>query len=270
MTAPGADAIDRPRKAGYVHLARAVLYREYLIFVRYPANAIGGIVISVFFFGVLFYGGQMVAGQALTDSIEGIIVGYFLWTLSVGAYSSISNDIGSEVQWGTLERHVMTPFGFTPVAMVKGVAKIVRTFVISTIILAVMILITGTTLQLHLLTILVVATLSIVSVLGLGLAAGGVTVLYKQIGNWLNLLQFGFIVLISAPAFDLGWMQVLPLAHGSALLQRAMIDGTRLWEFTPFEIGLLIAVAAGYLAIGYVVFQYATRRARRLGVLGDY
>jgi len=270
VTAPGADAIDRPRKAGYVHLARAVLYREYLIFVRYPANAIGGIVISVFFFGVLFYGGQMVAGQALTDSIEGIIVGYFLWTLSVGAYSSISNDIGSEVQWGTLERHVMTPFGFTPVAMVKGVAKIVRTFVISTIILAVMILITGTTLQLHLLTILVVATLSIVSVLGLGLAAGGVTVLYKQIGNWLNLLQFGFIVLISAPAFDLGWMQVLPLAHGSALLQRAMIDGTRLWEFTPFEIGLLIAVAAGYLAIGYVVFQYATRRARRLGVLGDY
>ena len=270
MSSRHPDSSSSPRTAGYFHLARAVLYREYLIFVRYPANAIGGIVIALFFFGVLFYGGQMVAGQALTDSIEGIIVGYFLWTLSVGAYSSISNDISSEVQWGTLERHVMTPFGFAPVALLKGVAKIVRTFLTSTIILAVMILLTGTTLQLHLLTILVVATLSIVSVLGLGLAAGGVTVLYKQIGNWLNLLQFGFIVLISAPAFDLGWMQVLPLAHGSALLQRAMIDGTRLWEFTPFEIGLLIAVAAGYLAIGYVVFQYATRRARRLGVLGDY
>jgi len=224
----------------------------------------------VFFFGVLFYGGQMIAGQALTDSIEGIIVGYFLWTLSVGAYSSISNDIGSEVQWGTLERHVMTPFGFAPVAMLKGVAKIVRTFITSAIILAVMLLLTGTTLQLHLVTIVVVATLSIVSVLGLGLAAGGVTVLYKQISNWLNLLQFGFIVLISAPAFDLGWMAVLPLAHGSALLQRAMIDGTRLWEFGPIELGLLIGVAVGYLALGYAIFQYATRRARRLGVLGDY
>ncbi|MFA9427792.1 ABC transporter permease [Natronorubrum sp. A-ect3] len=264
------DVADTPRPAGYYHLARAVLYREYLIFVRYPANAIGGIVISLFFFGVLFYGGQMVAGQALTDSIEGIIVGYFLWTLSVGAYSSISNDIASEVQWGTLERHVMTPFGFAPVALLKGVAKIVRTFIISTIILAVMIVITGTTLALNVLTIVVIATLSIVSVLGLGLAAGGVTVLYKQIGNWLNLLQFGFIVLISAPAFDLGWMRFLPLAHGSALLQRAMIDGTRLWEFTPLESGLLVGVAAGYLLLGYAVFQYATRRARRLGVLGDY
>ena len=69
------------RRAGYYHLARAVLRREFLLFVRYPADALGGIVISLFFFGVLFYGGRMVAGQALTDSIEGIIVGYFLWKI---------------------------------------------------------------------------------------------------------------------------------------------------------------------------------------------
>lgn len=269
----GADrtaASDRPRPAGYRHLARAVLYREYLLFVRYPANAIGGLVISVFFFGLLFYGGRAIAGQALTDSIEGIIVGYFLWSLSVGAYSSISNDIGSEVQWGTLERHVMSPFGFTPVVLLKGLAKIVRSFLTSAVLLAVMLVITGTGLELNLVTIVIVATLSIVSVLGLGLAAGGVTVLYKQIGNWLNLLQFGFIVLISAPAFDLGWLQFFPLAQGSALLQRTMIDGVRLWEFPPADLAILLAVAAGYFAAGYAVFQYATRRARRLGVLGDY
>ncbi|MFU8868123.1 ABC transporter permease [Natronococcus sp.] len=270
MTVRGAEATETPRKAGYRHLARAVLYREFLLFVRYPANAVGGIVVALFFFGVLFYGGRMVAGQALTDSIEGIVVGYFLWTLSVGAYSSISNDIGSEVQWGTLERHVMTPFGFAPVALLKGVAKIVRTFLTSTVILAAMIVVTGTTLELNPLTVVVVATLTIVSVLGLGLAAGGITVLYKQIGNWLNLLQFGFVVLISAPAFDLGWMRFLPLAHGSALLQRAMVDGIRLWEFSPIDVGILVGVAVGYLALGYAVFQYATRRARRLGVLGDY
>ena len=35
-------------------------------------------------------------------------------------------------------------------------------------------------------------------------------------------------------------------------------------------IGLLVAVAVAYLLGGYVVFHSATRRARRLGVLGDY
>ena len=258
------------REAGYRHLAKAVLYREYLLFVRYPADALGGVVISLFFFGVLFYGGRMLAGQALADSIEGIIVGYFLWTLSVGAYSSISNDIGSEVQWGTLERHVMTPFGFAPVALLKGAAKVVRTFLLSAVILAVMLLFTGTTLELHVVTVVVVATLSILSVLGLGFAAGGITVLYKRIGNWLNLIQFGFVVLISAPVLELPWMKLLPLAHGSVLLQRAMVDGVRLWEFAPADLALLVAVAVGYLGFGYAVFRMSTRRARRLGVLGDY
>ncbi|NHN46289.1 ABC transporter permease [Halostella sp. JP-L12] len=268
-SAPREDA-STPREAGYLDLAAAVLYREFLIFVRYPANAVGGVVVSLFFFGLLFYGGRMIAGRALTDSIEGIIVGYFLWTLSVGAYSSISNDIGSEVQWGTLERHVMTPFGFAPVALLKGVAKVVRTFLTSAVVLLAMLLITDTALRINVLTVVAVSALSIASVLGLGFAAGGITVLYKRIGNWLNLLQFGFVVLISAPAFDLGWTRALPLAHGSALLQRAMIDGTRLWEFSLVDLGILVGTAVGYLALGYAVFQYSTRRARRLGVLGDY
>ncbi|WP_267643622.1 ABC transporter permease [Haloarchaeobius amylolyticus] len=261
---------DRPQPATYWDLSKAVLYREFLLFVRYPANAIGGIVVSLFFFGLLFYGGRMLAGQALTDSIEGIIVGYFLWTLSVGAYSSLSNDIGSEVQWGTLERHFMTPFGFAPVALAKGVAKVVRTFITSIVVLAVMLLITGTVLQLKVLTIVVVASLSIASVLGLGFAAGGVTVLYKQVGNWLNLLQFSFIVLISAPAFDLGWTRVLPLVQGSALLQRTMLEGTQLWEFPLLDLAVLFGTALGYVLAGYAVFQYTTTRARKLGVLGDY
>jgi ABC-2 type transport system permease protein len=271
-TNPATDPADAPEPAPatYYHLAKAVLYREYLIFVRYPANAIGGIVVALFFFGVLFYGGRLLTGQALTDSIEGIIVGYFLWTLSVGAYSSVSNDLGSEVQWGTLERHITTPFGFAPVALLKGVAKLVRTFLTSAVILAVMLLVTGTRLSLSPLTVVVIAGLSITSVLGLGFAAGGVTVLYKRIGNWLNLLQFGFVVLISAPVLDAPWTRLLPLAHGSALLQRAMVDGVRLWEFGLLDLGLLVGVAGGYLAGGYLVFQYATRRARRLGVLGDY
>ncbi|WP_135852515.1 ABC transporter permease [Halorussus salinus] len=272
--APGetgdASEVTAPRPAGYLQLAKMVLYREYLLFVRYPANAIGGIVVSLFFFGLLFYGGRMLAGQAITDSIEGIVVGYFLWTLSVGAYSAISNDIGSEVQWGTLERHVMTPFGFAPVAFLKGVAKLVRTFVTSSVILIAMLLVTGTTLTIDVLTIVPVAVLSVASVLGLGFAAGGVTVLYKRIGSWLNLLQFGFIILISAPAFGLGWTKFLPLALGSSMLQRAMVDGVRLWEFPLADLGVLVATAVGYVALGYAVFEYATRRARRLGVLGDY
>ena len=258
------------RRATYLDLARAVLWREYLVFVRYPANAVGGIVVALFFFGLIFYGGEMVAGRALTESIEGIVVGYFLWTLAVGAYAATANGIQSEVQWGTLERHYLTPFGFGPVALAKGVATLVRTFLTSTLILAVMLVATGTSLQLPVLTVVVVATLGVTSVLGLGFAAGGVAVLYKRIGSWLNLLQFALVLLVSAPAFDRPFLRLLPLVQGSALLQRAMVDGVRLWAFSPLDLAVLLGVAVGYLALGYAAFAVATRRARRLGVLGDY
>jgi len=258
------------RSGGYYHLLKAVIYRDLLIWVRYPVDAALGLVMGVFFFGVMFYGGSLLAGEAIGESIEGLVVGYFLWTLSLGAYSGITNEIRSEASWGTLERHFITPFGFGPVMLAKAVAIVLRTFLTSAIVLAVMLLMTGTSLDLNVLTVVPVAILAIASALGLGFAMGGLSVLYKQIGNVLNLLQFSFIGLISAPAFDLPWLKALPLAQGSALLQRAMTEGVRLWEFEPAALAILVATAVGYLAAGYVAFGLATRRARRLGVLGDY
>ena len=258
------------RTGGYYHLLKAVVYRDLLIWVRYPLNAALGVFMGIFFFSLMFYGGTLVAGQAFSDSIEGLIVGYFLWTLSLGAYSGIMNDIQSEASWGTLERHFMTPFGFGPVVFAKSVAIVFRTFLTSAAVLAVMLLVTGTTLELNLVTVLPVAMLTIVGALGLGLVMGGLGVLYKRISNVANILQFAFIGLISAPVFDLWWTRFLPLAQGSAMLQRAMRDGVRLWEFEPTALAVLVGTAVLYLGIGYAIFGLTTRRARRLGVLGDY
>jgi len=258
------------RTGGYYHLLKAVVYRDILIWVRYPLNAALGVFMGVFFFALMFYGGTLVAGPAFSESIEGLIVGYFLWTLSLGAYSGIMNDIQSEASWGTLERHFMTPFGFGPVVFAKSVAIVFRTFLTSAVVLVVMLLITGTSLDLNLLTVLPVATLTIVGALGLGLVMGGLGVLYKRISNVANLLQFGFIGLISAPVFDIPWARFLPLAQGSAMLQRAMRDGVRLWEFDPVTLAVLVGTSVLYLGLGYAIFGLTTRRARKLGVLGDY
>lgn len=262
---------QRPsRTGGYYHLLKAVIYRDLLIWLRYPANAVLEMLIKIFLFGVIFYGGTLIASQAISDSIEGIIVGYFLLSLTTSAYTGITGAINSEASWGTLERHYLTPFGFGPVIFAKTVAIMFRTLLTSSVILAVMLVMTGTSLRLPLLTVVSVATMAIASVLGLGFATGGLNVLYKRIGAVNDLLSFVFVGLIAAPVFDLWWAKLLPLAQGSALLQRSMKNGIRIWEFDPVALALLLVVAVFYLTAGYVVFTLATRRARRLGVLGDY
>ena len=58
--------------------------------------------------------------------------------------------------------------------------------------------------------------------------------------------------------------------RGGRLVQRGRVEGGRVWECPPAELATLVGVAVVYVAGGYAVFHYTTRRARRLGVLGDY
>lgn len=255
---------------GYRHLAAAVLYREFVLFVRYPFDAVGLLVAQVTIFGILLVGGRAVAPAAMADTLAGLVVGYFLWTMATVAYGGVANDVLQDAQWGTLERHVTTPFGFGSVVLLKGVAKMAHSAVMGSVVLAVMLLATGTTLAVDLVTVVPVVVLALCSVLGIGLAMAGVSVLYKRIGNWTGMVQFALVGLVSAPAFDLGWTRWLPLAQGSALLQRAMTGGVRLWEFDPAALGVLVVTGLGYLGLGYLAFRLTQRRARRLGVLGDY
>ncbi|WEL20955.1 ABC transporter permease [Halorhabdus sp. BNX81] len=258
------------RSGGYYHLLKAVIYRDLVVWLRYPVNAATGLLVTLIFFGLIFYGGRLVAGQAITDSIAGLIVGYFLWTLAQGSYYGITSAIQAEASWGTLERHFMTPFGFGPVILAKSIAVILRTFLTSAVVLAAMLVMTGRSIELPVVTVIVVATLAVASVFGLGLAMGGLSVLYKRINNLVNLLQFVFIALISAPVFEIPWTRALPLVQGSALLQVVMRDGVRLWELDPLALAILVGTAGLYLGAGYAMFVLTTRRARRLGVLGDY
>lgn len=264
-------AVQTPdRRGGYYHLLKAVFLRELLIWVRYPLDAVLGIITKTVFFGLLIFGGSVVAPNAVSNSLGGIIIGIFLLSLTSSAYSGITGAVGAEATWGTLERHYLTPFGFGPVMLAKGIGIMCKSFIKSLLVFLLLLAFSGKTLKIPLLTVIIVTFLSITSVLGVGFVTGGLGILYKKIGAVNNLISFIFLGLISAPVFDLWWAKLLPLAQGSALLQRTMKDGVRIWEFDPTSVTILFGVAVFYLVIGYVMFGRITRRARKLGTLGDY
>ncbi|MFB6177882.1 MAG: ABC transporter permease, partial [Halobaculum sp.] len=119
-------------------------------------------------------------------------------------------------------------------------------------------------------TVVPVALLGLCSVIGLGFVFGGATVVYKRIGNLFQLVQFGIIALIAAPVEQIPWVRAFPIVQAKYMLGKAMREGVSLWAFSPRAIGILVVVAVGYFTAGYLVFRLLVRRARRLGVLGDY
>lgn len=251
-------------------LVYVIVYKQVMLMLRYPLNAAAMFVVLVGFFAGIFYGGSAVAGPALTDSLGGIIVGFFLWTLATGAYSGISRGITKEAQWGTLEQLFMSPHGFKRVIVVMVFSNMLVGFFWSGLVLLAMMLISGRWLHVDPFTVVPILVLTLCTVIGLGLVFGGLALVYKRIENIFTIVKFGLVALIAAPAGEVFWFKLLPLSQGSHLLQVAMEDGVRLWEFPLTELGVLAAVGAGYLVIGYYCFNLAQLHARREGLMGQY
>jgi ABC-2 type transport system permease protein len=244
--------------------------KKLLLLVRYPVNTLSQFGTLYLLFAVIFFGGGAVAPAAITNSLDGIIVGFLLWSVSLASYSGLAWNVTREAQWGTLEQLYMSPFGFGAVTAIKTLVNVLEAFLWGAVILGLMLLTTGRTLTIDPLTLLPLGALAVAPAVGVGFVFGGLALVYKRIENVFQLVQFAFILLIAAPVDAYPVLRAFPLAQGGHLLQRAMRDGVRFWEFAPVDLAILVATAVGYTVVGYVVFQRASDKARRDGVLGHY
>lgn len=251
-------------------LVKAILYKRLLIEIRYPLNSLSNLVMFVFFYVLIFFGGQAVAGPAITSSLDGITVGFFLFSLASVAYTNLAMVVTHEAQWGTLERLYMSPYGFKTVMTVHTLLNVGFAFVWGFLVLVVIMALGGQWLSIDALTVVPLATLMLASVVGIGFLIAGLAILYKRIENLFYLVQFGLIGLIAAPVGQSALLKLLPVSHASYLTQRAMTENVRLWEFAPSELGLLVATSAAYLLVGFYAFHRATLRARRKGLMAHY
>lgn len=255
---------------GYGTLLWALAKKRALLMIRYPVNTLSGIAITFLIFSMIVFGGRSMSGQAMSDSLGGLIVGFFLWTMAVTSFSGLAWSVTRESQWGTLEKLYMSPFGYGRVMFGTILVRLLESFLWGGAILVFMLALTRETVQFDPLTVVPVTVLAIAPAIGIGFVFGGLALLYKRIENAFNVLQFVLIALIVAPSLEIVWLRLLPLSQGSYLLTRAMQGGTALWEFSAFDLALLVGTGVGYLAIGYAFFVIASRRARKRGMMGKY
>lgn len=251
-------------------LFSVVFRKQIILLVRYPVNTVTQFLTMVILFGLILFGGRAVVGPALTDSLDGIIVGFFIWTLAIIAFAQLAWNVTREAQWGTLERLFISPHGFGTVMLTKMVVNVLLSFLWGFSILLIMMGISGHWLTVDPLTVIPLGLLTLGSIGGVGFLFAGLALLYKRIENVFQLVQWAFIVLIAAPVGSYGWLKLLPVSHGTYLLRMAMEDGVRLWEFAPGDIGLLVVTSLAYFLAGFYCLHRAQLRARRKGLMGQY
>lgn len=249
-------------------VARAVIGKHLLILRQYWLNTLAGLGISYVMFVLVFFTGSRVAPSATEESLSGLIVGFFVWSMAFAAFQDPSAKLMEEAQWGTLEQLYLSPAGIGQILAIRTVFNITTVPIVSGLILAAMMLTTGTVLHVQLGTVFVISMLTICSATGLGFALGGIALVHKRVSNLFLIVQFLFVGAIAAPANVL--TNALPLALGYDLLDVAMEGGHSLWELPMVQLAYLVVKALVYLAGGYAVFRYMLGVAKERGVMGHY
>ncbi len=250
----------------------AVLTRFFIELKRYPFNTLSGLATLYLIFLLLFAGARYAQGLGVNlfgESLEGLVVGFLVWTFAIAAYSDLSWELMREAQQGTLEQLYMCPLGFRFVTLSWIAGSFLTSLVMVAALLGLMMVTTGHFLRLPLGTLLPLLFLTLAPVYGIGFLMAGLALVYKRIQAFFQVLQFVFVALVALPS-DAAWGKALPLSLGTRLLGRAMVDGETLFTLPLGDVLVLIGTGAFYLLLGIGVFRLFEGIAKDRGLLAHY
>jgi ABC-2 type transport system permease protein len=249
------------------------LKRIWTEFIRYPIDAIAGVIITTVIFYGLFLSARYIAGPTLQfgERLDAIVVGYVLSTLVIFIVADIAFGLQIEAQTGTLEQVFLSPFGALRVFLARAIASLTLRLVLIMGVLLLTIILTGRHLHfppslfLPLITVLLGAY-------GLAFMMGALALLFKRIQQLLGFVQFALLFLLTIPTEKWsaplqGLRLVLPMTIGAGGLRDLMARNQSL-DFCVLALALLNGV--GYFVLGLLVFRWAEGKAKSQGILGGY
>ncbi|MBI3661220.1 ABC transporter permease [Candidatus Acetothermia bacterium] len=260
----------------YAYVLKSMMKKNFLIVWRYPFNLIAGLFSILMVFLVIFYGAKFVGGNNpnFGSTLEGIVMGFMLWSFIIFAFSDLTWDFIQEAQQGTLEQLYMSPLGFGWISACYVLTFLLINLTITLGMFFLMMAITGKWLHLDLLSLLPLMLLTIWGVYGFGFAMGGLALVFKQVQAVFQVFQFIWLLFIVAAqpsvmeSFPV--VKFLPVTWGVHLIGRVLLDGQSLSAIPVTDILILAINSAVYFALGYGCFKLLEGVARDKGLLGHY
>lgn len=262
-----------------VNITRAEFGRRYWSVVRYPVDYLTGVVSLYLLFIGVFYGvaGNFAASpEGLERTLDSLVLGTTMWFFAISVMNQIRVILEMEAVTGTLEQLFLSPVRFIVVLMVRSFSGFVASIVAVILLLLLIMTTTGRWVALPIFPAIVVITLVACGIQGVALIMGGLTLVFKRLGQLNMIVQFGFLFLAFPPIEKLSpaWQTVaysFPLSRGMTLLRGLSVDGWT-WNDSVASANLisLITNSIVYFVIGWAFYLLCERIAKEHGLLGHY
>ena len=209
----------------------------------------------------LFYGIKgFVLEQGDGQSLDGLVLGFLLWTFATGAYGSVTKSLIEDTQKGYIEQLFLCPNGFISLMLCRSLSESLVGLVMLTMIAYIVMAITGNWLTINFAYFYGILLLSAPSLVGFGLMISGLALLFKRVetvGAMLNLALMGLVALDGLP---LNVFTFLPFVPGASLAQDVVLDQSSL------RLDYLLIVIANslvYLTSGIYMFRAFEKQAKK-------
>ena len=266
----------------------AIVWREWTIFKRYPSWIIA-LLIWPLIFPMMYIltarglSGMDGSGLAVFTQTTGasnfigyIVVGTTVWMWQNIVLWDVGFALRNEQMRGTLESNWLSPtWRFSYLLGHTGPQLITMTMFI--LITAIEFgLFFGVRLNGNPWLALLVMLTSIPAIYGLGFAFASIVITAKEAHTFVFLVR-GLVMIFCGITFPVsllpGWMQSVAtwmpqtyMIHGMRAAAFANASLTELWP----DLQALLLFGAFWLTLGYLLFQWMERRARRTGAIGQY
>ena len=250
-------------------------YKRFLIIWDYKFN----VLTQLMLIGIIFIGASFFLGNGHFNPQQLIILflGYVVWLYARIIIMSTGADLVGEAQAGTLEQMYMTPAPTETLILGRVLATLFTTTIMVLMTAIALVLILGISIPLRW-EGLVILGLTLAGLLGFALILGGLTLIFKQTDALADLIQNALLFLTGSllpighfPPWLAFFARTLPITQGIDVLRNVLLNGQSLiaaWDNQSLV--WLIVNSSVYLIIGWVVFKYSERFAKKQGSLSQY
>jgi ABC-2 type transport system permease protein len=266
----------------------AVCKREWTIFMRYPSW-----IFAMLIWPVIFPAGYILSGRALSgpdgsglalfakaagtsDFLGYIAVGTTIWMWQNIVLWNVGNALRDEQMRGTLESNWLSStwrFSFLLGSSMTHVVTMLIFLAISAVEFG---LLFGVQFHGSPLLLVLLFFVSMPSIYGLGFTFASLVINAREAGSFVQLVR-GLVMVFCGITFPVsflpGWMHGvaawLPPTYMIHAIRSVVLSGAGFQAVWP-DIQMLLLFGAGWLVIGYLLFNWMERRARRTGAIGQY
>jgi len=263
--------------------------KEWIIFRRYPSWVLAFIIWPIIFpLGSIFTAAALsgpdqaslpafAALAGTTDYVAYIVVGLtmYMW-LNITLWD-VGFQLRNEQMRGTLESNWLCPIWRFSILLGPSLTKLGISLLFLTMTVIEYRLLFGVRIVAgNMALVLLIMLLVIPSIYGIGVAFGSLVIRFKE-ANAMVFLVRGIFMVFTGVSYPLSvmpeWMQkvadILPLTYAIQGIRQVSLSGATLFDILP-ELRMLVIFAMVIPIIGYLIFQFTERRARRTGALGQY